>query len=253
MIFSGQRPRVRKMHQNIEQHKKKIAFFVEGQTELIFLTELLFAYLGHQNLRVEQRQADGPYIKELTAVGSPPEETIYDILIVDCQGDARVLSAIDERQKYLKNKEYSQVIGLRDLYNPQQKNVTHEALKAEIADYLETIECLIPSNVFIAVMEVEAWFLCVPDFFGAVNAALDPATVTAAAGFDLTTADIEAIGHPARVIQKVFRSIGDDYDKSKSDAYRIAKAIDYNELLLTGPERSASLREFVDHIQATFS
>ncbi|MDR5813082.1 hypothetical protein QCE62_05690 [Caballeronia sp. LZ033] len=241
------------MADEIMNNKKKVAFFVEGQTEAIFLTELLFAYFSYQSLRVTHRQAIGDDVVEIGVRGSPPQDTIYDILVLDCQGDNRVLSAIVDRQGYLHKQGYSEVIGLRDLFNPKSKGVTHADLKAEIDEYLAEQGCLISSKVFIAVMEIEAWFLCAPDFFGKINHALDSAAVTAAAGMDLSKTEIEAIAHPARIIEKVFATIGEAYNKSKGDTYRVTSKLNYEELVLEGPSRSSSLKEFVDHIHAAFS
>jgi Domain of unknown function (DUF4276) len=229
---------------------KKIAFFVEGQTESIFIKELLFKYLDYQDVNITRLVAHGSDFLEVEAVGSPPENTKYEILIMDCQGDKRVLTAIQEREKQLRKVGYSFIIGVRDLFNPDV-NVSFDELSAELNEYLSS--CVLPVKVFIAVMEIEAWFLCDANLFVTLDASLDANTVKAACGIDLAVADVESISHPAKLINDVMSHVGKRYRKREKDAYSIVTSLDMVELLLNGRSRSKSLASFAEHIEEMFA
>lgn len=228
---------------------KKIAFFVEGQTEAILIKEMIFKYLGYQGIRVERFQIHGDSFYEVGATGTPPNETNIQILIMDCQGDGRVVSAIKERQSGLASAGYSNVIGVRDLY-PVDKELMEE-IEQQISDYLQG--CAVPVRVFLAIMEIEAWLMSDPNFFQSLDAKLDAATIADVLTTLPEALDVESVRHPARLIDDVLQRVGRNYRKRERDAYQIVNAVNLDTLLLDGRARSASLDSFVTHFEGAFS
>ena len=93
----------------------RLAIFVEGQTELVFMERLLFELLGYQGLRVERERFTGDIFSKLSARGTPEDAAAHTVLIVDCTGDGNVLSAMLDRADRLQRAGWAAVIGLRDL------------------------------------------------------------------------------------------------------------------------------------------
>jgi hypothetical protein len=82
---------------------KKLALFVEGQTEQIFVAKLLIELGGRHRLRVEAIRMFGggkvcPRMELYRLTSGPPRpEHIFYALIIDCGNDARVVSEINDR------------------------------------------------------------------------------------------------------------------------------------------------------------
>lgn len=228
---------------------RKIAFFVEGQTEAILIKEMIFKYLGHQGIRIERFQIHGDSFYEVGATGTPPDETNIQILIMDCQGDGRVVSAIKERQSGLASAGFSNVIGVRDLY-PADKGLVEE-IEQDMADYLQG--CAVPARVFLAIMEIEAWLMSDPNFFQSLDANLDTATIADVLKTSPEALDVESVKHPARLIDDLLKRVGRTYRKRERDAYQIVNAVNLDTLFLDGRTRSASLDSFVTHFEGAFS
>ena len=99
---------------------RKIAIFVEGQTEMLFVDRLVQELANESGLAVEHAEASGgasqarrwKFLKRLTV---QPHHEVY-VLIVNCGGDSKVKSDILERYHGLRESGYSAVFGLRDVY-----------------------------------------------------------------------------------------------------------------------------------------
>ncbi|WP_186102457.1 DUF4276 family protein [Burkholderia gladioli] len=233
-----------------KKNKKKIAFFVEGQTEAIFIKQFIFEYLGHQAANVTREQMHGGYIHEIEAIGSPPEETDYEILVVDCQNDERVLTAMSDRHQSLARSGFSHVIGIRDLF-PQDLSDLDD-LTSDTDQHIAALNSTISIKMIIATMEIESWFLSDPDFFQSIDASLDSAAVKTICGIDFSTVDTQTIDHPASLIEKILDNVSKFYKKREKDTYKILSHLNYTEIFLSGKKRNKSLEIFSDHITAAF-
>src|SRR5688572_10635651 len=99
---------------------RKIALFVEGQTEMLFLDRLIQALASESGLAVEHAEASGGatrarQIKVMKRLTVQPHHRYY-VLIVNCSGDSKVKSDILVRYHSLKRAGYSAIYGLRDVY-----------------------------------------------------------------------------------------------------------------------------------------
>jgi hypothetical protein len=113
---------------------KKAAFFVEGQTELMFVRRLLEEIAGarHIAFREERRHAKTYIVLSSGFIANQS----YFVLIVDCCSDGAVASAIIERHAGLGVAGYDLILGLRDLYPLRIADLA--ALKAGLARALPT-------------------------------------------------------------------------------------------------------------------
>jgi len=149
----------------------KIAFFVEGQTERIFLEKLLDSYFTHPYFNIESLQLVEGKATIITKANYDHEEVKLYFLIFDVMGDGNVNGAILERSENLINKSgYSHIIGIRDMFpNPPG------SLRQMVADFNEIFsekEFFNKLTQIIAVREVEAWFIADYEHFTRMDASL---------------------------------------------------------------------------------
>ena len=111
-------------------------------------------------------------------------------------------------------------------------------------------ESQVKIGITIAIEELEAWFLLVPEFFKYYSTALTNEEITSVIGFDLNVIDVETIAHPAQVISKVLQSVGCVYKKRLDDSHKIAEAIDYGALYLDKTLVNPTLKKFVTHLES---
>src|SRR5688500_17500969 len=99
---------------------RKIAIFVEGQTEMLFVDRLIQEIATETGLAVEHAEGIGGAvharkIRILKQTTVQPHHRYY-VLIVNSAGDSNVKSDVIERYYSLKRSGYSAIIGLRDVY-----------------------------------------------------------------------------------------------------------------------------------------
>jgi hypothetical protein len=98
---------------------KKIAVFVEGQTESIFISEMIRQIFGEKNITIKTHSMQRTYNKIRTETITTDIQDEYFFLIFDCGSDENVKSMIKEHYQRLKTTDFIHIIGLQDLYNPQ--------------------------------------------------------------------------------------------------------------------------------------
>ena len=215
---------------------KKVAIFVEGQTERIFVTELLYQVYGYDKVEVIREKSRGK--KRFVQLKAPKPFFDYYFLIVDVGEDSKVTSDMLENYDNMKKNDYSKILGLRDLY-PQKREDKPKVLAA--------IQKIINQNnlspqlckVILAIMEVEAWFLADPDLFTQIDHRLTSQYILEKLQYDLRHDDPEIrYEHPAAAVGKIYELVGKQYRKRESDAYNIAKSINYNYLFLDVREQN---------------
>ena len=139
---------------------KKIACFVEGHTEQIFVERLFQEIAGYKKISIETYKFQGR--KEHRIIESLKQSKVQDapffVLLYNCDCDSQVLSDIKKQHESLTNSGYEKILGLRDLY-PQPLEKKQEIEKG-IRGCLKLVQNKgIPISMNFAVMEVEAWFL----------------------------------------------------------------------------------------------
>lgn len=240
-------------------NKRKIAIFVEGQAEYIFVRDFLNVWYQYDTnvLGVEcygfraDKANDLPY-----PIGSRDSENYYQIYNVG--NDRSVLSKMLKEADNLRNAGFQLIVGLRDMFSDDY----HKEVKVRLIDesvnqrfvngYRETIAnspyCGIMRFHF-AVMEVEAWFMGMYQFLQNIDTSLSPELIMRNTGYDVTKDPEKSFYHPAKVIDDIYNIVGKQYGKHDSDVNKITASFckeDYLNLMNSG--KCQSFVNFVNDI-----
>ncbi len=234
----------------------KLAVFVEGQTERIFVTKLVEQVAGAQNVKIVTFQAHGGgkrsgvqrTLVRLTAHRNEPD-TKYYVQIVDCTNDEKVASDINENYDGLVRQQFRAIVGLRDVYPYPRADIPK--LQKSMS-YGQKTKPVVVENV-LAVMEVEAWFLAEHNHLAKIGTGIAPATVAARLGFDPSSDNMEHRDHPAVDLREVYKLGGSDYQKNDAEVQDTVNTLDYEHLYCTLPRRMASLKQLIDTLDQFFA
>lgn len=232
----------------------KLAVFVEGQTEQLFVQRLVEEVAGRHNVAIEMRKASFGGRSGLTRSfvrreSSDARNKQFFVLIVDCGTDNRVASDIRDEYASLVNAGYSRVLGLRDVYPQPRSKIP--AMRSAIKPFLP--KGSIPVDIVLAIMEIEAWFLAECTHFERLYAGITLANVNNAIGSDALTLDVESIAHPSETLNTIYQLVGRAYRKNKDQVSDIVDELDYARLYLELTERVSALKCFCDHLDSFLS
>lgn len=226
---------------------KKLALFVEGQTEFIFLRDFLGAIAGPVlRLRIEGIQINGNSIYSAFVRGYPPEDSLFQITLFNCESDGKVVSAIRERYSRLVADGFSTAIGLRDLHGDGRKYGDLKKLK-------DAIQAVLPSGpvdarAILAVMEIEAWFLKELGHLSRLNPKLTAEFIQTTFGVDLVHDDVEKISHPAGLLDEICKAVGARYRKQKDEVEALVSRLDFEKIYFDDRLHVSALNEFLTEI-----
>jgi hypothetical protein len=229
--------------------QKKLAIFVEGQTERILITRLLQEIAGYKKVSVEVYQVRGDKAnRKIQPLKSNLIEVApFFILLYDCGCDSHVLSDIKKQHNSLTNNGYEKILGLRDLYPEPLKNRTK--VENGIKGFLKTFQKNgIPISMILVIMEIEAWFLGEYSFLTKIDSCLTSNFILHNLGFDLNALDVEQIPHPSQVLDSIYQLIQRSYDKSERTVEEIASLLDYEFIYLHLVEKIKQLKQLIDAI-----
>jgi len=227
---------------------KKIAMFVEGQTEQIFATELVKWIFGRRNIAVESLQFTGKIgSRKMTVIKSlksahNAEETLYYFRIYDCHGggeNSTVKSDIIEQLASLGREGFSGIIGIRDVYPARDIELLRKMLGYGIP------QTAIPIKIVLAVQEIEAWFIAENRHYEKICPMLTLKVANAVAGIDVSKESTEILPHPAETLNNIYHRAGYAYRKRKCQIERTVEALDYGNLYSNVRTRNNSLNELL--------
>jgi hypothetical protein len=234
---------------------KKIAFYVEGQTEQFFVNKLLIEIAGQKNIQIELQQFQGvgkPTKSIYPKTLANPQNPQHFALIFDCMGDGGVKPRILQDAVSLFNQGYSEVVGLIDLY-PRTDLVKFEnELSNGTLRNGRRITQPLPNDtsIVIAVREIEDWFLAECNHYTCIDTSLVlNATQIASLGFnpcldDLTLRNTTA----AEDLRSVYQLVGKTYNKTKDKVERTVECLDYANLYVEISCKVAKLNELIGKI-----
>jgi hypothetical protein len=230
---------------------KRIAIFVEGQTELIFVREFLLHWFYYQ-IDIECRTlfTDEKFERADYDFANPEANTHFQIINVGM--DNNVLSRILRRERFLHAAGYETIIGLRDMYSEEYRKVVRGRFvdldvnerfrRGVIQSIQQKAQWADQIKFCFAIMELEAWWIGIPALWKDV----DPE-------FKLQNERCfsfpESVFHPATFIDELFQSQQSTYKKKKGEVESIVGRIsreDYVELL--DSQRCPSFCEFFQHL-----
>lgn len=230
---------------------KKLAVFVEGQTELLFIEKLLEEAAGKNSITIEKRQASGGgqstkrTLKRIEA-SSPDSQHKYFAQIVDCGTDNRVASDIRESYEGLVAQGFNAIIGIRDVY-PEITHAGIPSLRSGLRLYIKTKP--VEVKFVLGIMEIETWFITEHLHFQKIDSSLTPGLIKSRLGFDPSIDDIQLRPHPTEDLNRIYRLAGKEYTKNRTTVHRIVSVLDYEQLYLELPSRLPDLKTLVDVIE----
>jgi hypothetical protein len=228
---------------------KKIAFFVEGQTEQIFISALLTHLFGNHKIVIKTHKMRKLHhnINIENLITDEPKE--YYIMIYDCGTDEKVKSDILDNCQKLQKSGYTCIIGLQDFFNPkrQKKGITVQQLKKGLNFSLEQ---LIPTEIFLAVQEIESWIIAEEKHYESILPGFKIENINAITGINIQTGNSEEIPHPAVVLDKIYKAGGrtSGYSKKEYVVKDIISNLDFTNLYFNVRNRNNSLNEFLTYL-----
>ena len=169
---------------------KKIAFFLEGQTEVIFVERLLTEIAGAHRIQIVSRKSRGSTAERSVQIyaSEADGEQQYFALLIDSGSDSTVASDIRDNYDKLVAAGYNAIVGVRDVYPNSAEKIPDIQ---RLLHYRMKTSPLAP-KIILAVMEVECWFLGEHTHFTSIDAALTCARISEDLGFDPSADDVEA-------------------------------------------------------------
>lgn len=241
---------------------KKVAIFVEGQGEQIFVRYLLIhlldpAKFSFECLRLRAKQLeDAPY-----SYGSEDAEVYFQI--VNVQGDTGVLQTIRRREKGLLAEGYSKIIGLRDMYSEAYRDIAAGKIDDAVTqrfikganDTIATMSQPEKIHLHFAIMEFEAWWLCMYTLLAKIDSQLTVEYIAEQLGYDLSTLDAEtAFFHPVATLNQILSLVGGRYEKHFSEVESIMSKMTFDDiceiLLGENPPRCNSFKRFGEELMS---
>jgi hypothetical protein len=235
---------------------KKIAFFVEGQTELFFLNKLLIEIAGTKNVLIKLIKLRGKGTSKSTdeifpkTLAQGSNTVNHTVLIYDCGGDESVKSRILEEYQDLLSDGFSEIIGLRDLY-PLTNLIKLENILANGFAVGGKQVAALPLNtkIIVAVREIEDWFLADCNHYTCIDEALLTNLIVASMGFnpcvdDLTVRSISA----ADDLKSIYNLVGKSYNKKADNVERTIECLDYANIYLNLSLKIPKLNELISQI-----
>ena len=225
---------------------RKLAIFVEGQTESIFLERLLTEVVGDERIIVRRNKAKDMTLLDIRATTSGDEE--FYVLLSDCAQDVTVKSRILENRTKLISAGYELILGLRDLHPHARTDldqvVMHLTTKVPTKG--------IPIAICLSVMEIESWFLFDASHYEKIDNKLVRRLIQNATGFDPETDNPEDIDRPAELLRDIYRLVGKTYNKERKKVERTVDVLDYEFLYLKSRETLVHSAGILNHLDEFF-
>lgn len=232
---------------------KKLAIFVEGQTEEVFIEKLLLEFANQNSIVFNINRLSGGKSCDRTPTIIKSEATTkhteYYILIFTSCSDERVVSDYKERYHKLIDAGYDKILALRDLYPQSYENL--ERISGSITTVLNMDG--IPNNIHIATREVETWFLGEYTHFSKIHEDITFSAISQHTSLSFPLEEYEqTILEPAKTLDKIYSSVGFRYKKRENQVLRTVNNIDYEYLYLEVRHKIPSLDYFIKDIDLFF-
>ncbi len=232
---------------------KRIAFFVEGLTEQLFLTKLISEVCTKNHLAITLKKGIGGSCIPIsfTTISAKPEDSDckYSVLIYDCSSQNNIKSYLLEQRESLIRNGYSRLIGIRDVY-PMDRGDIHNLQRGL---YYQVPQKPIAVDFYLSIMEIEAWFLSEANHYSKVSNQLTVDLIHQSLAFHPVNDNMEERLNPALDLHNSYQLVGESYAKNKGSIERTINALDYAELFFQLPNKIPSLRILVNEINAFFN
>jgi len=233
---------------------KKIAIFVEGLTEQIFIIKFIQFLCRKNGIEIKIESLTGGAkstkrsIEEITVLESVNggEAVEFYFLIRNSNTDSKVKSDMIDGINTLSAAGFSKVIGLRDTY-PTPKSNINNLIKFQEFGFPNPSK--IPYCLLFAVSEIEAWFIAETSHFTKIHTSLNSAFIKDNIGVDIGDINIEEIDHPAELLNNIYQLVGLAYKKNERYFQRTVDAMNLDSFTNNCSNRS----KFLDLFLAEFN
>lgn len=237
----------------------KIAVYVEGLSELIFVREFLKKWYEYDVSKIGftclELRGDKNILTDYQ-YGSSQSENYYSI--VNVGNDSRALSKALENAKDHLEKSFDRVVVLRDMYSEEYRKkqpnriIDQSIIKQFIEGANKAIEIKqFPGYVFcqFAIMEVEAWLLGMGWYLEKADNTLTQDFILQNAKYDLDCDPESSVFHPAKKVKDIYAKVGKNYDKHSHDINSIMSHLDKDDfLMLMELNKCKSFNHFIEKI-----
>jgi len=204
----------------------KIAVFVEGYTEVVFIEKLIYEMAGKKRVQIIHKEIRGgkttPRTLRRIKATKPDTGDEYYVLIFDCGNDKLVKTRIRQEHENLTKSGYSRLIGIRDV---RPDFAYGDILKLETNLPLQIKTKLAPVTFILSIMEIEAWFLADVTHFPKIEPTITVATIKASLGFDPENDDMGQRLFPADDLNACYQIGSKTYQKGQAKV--TVEALDY--------------------------
>lgn len=230
----------------------KMAVFVEGYTEVVFVDKLIEEIAGRNSVLIQWRRISGgtncPRTNLQIKAAVPASGQQHFVIIHDCGGDAAVKSRMIQEYSSLAKAGYSKIICIRDVH-PDFNLADVPNLRASLPRFVSTKPILV--DFILSIMEVEAWFLAEHSHFGKVDLAITVPAIVAALKFDPEHDDLQLRPTPANDLKACYGLAGKSYEKR--NAQTTVDALDYAQIYAALGNRFPDLGKLCSVIEAFIS
>lgn len=228
---------------------KRLAIFVEGHTELLFVERLITEVARNKGLHFETHSAspgDEPTFSycavECRAAKSGADRII---VVFNCCGDSKIKSAIAERYSGFSENGYRRIVALRDVY-PEKKADIQKMF------YTRMRSKPVPVELVLAEMEIEAWFIADTTHFLKISPKLTREHIAKFTPYNLSTTEPSTFEHPAEVLNSIYKTVGLSYAKTEKHRRRTIEALDFADLCFTTREGMRDFKTLLGFIEDFF-
>ena len=229
---------------------RKLAVFVEGQTEAIFVEKLLEEVAGKNRLEIQRVRLHGKVRTVNLHATLNGIEQDYFVLVYDCEGHQNVKSDIRDNYNGLLGRGFEAIIGMRDVY-PEFTHGDIPRLRRSLAYALKTKP--VEVKMILCIMEIEAWFLAEHTHFTRIHSNLTLHRIATTFGFDPSQDDLELRPQPANDLDRIYHLVGFAYTKRRTNTERTVNALDYERIYVELRQESIDLNQLLDCIDRFLS
>ena len=232
---------------------RKLAIFVEGLTEQILVRQLLQAVLDQNRIAIQTVKITGGHNVRMSftvmRAAHVERRTEYYIMVYDCGGETNVKGYLMAHRDKLVSSGYTMIMGLRDVY-PNFQN-------EEVPKLLKGLNYRLPqkraaTQIYLAVMETEAWFLGEYRHLKKVSGKLTPEYIEKRLGFNPRTENMEERESPSVDMKAAYQLVGHDYTKKRDRLNAVVRKLDFNHFTHALADKMTSLGTFVDGLEEFF-
>ena len=236
----------------------KYAVYVEGLSELLFVSDVLQKYSNYDpglcGFRCINLNADDFENLPYPIQGDESSQNYYQI--VNVNNDNRVISKLNQDISGLIRSGFSIILGLKDVYGEAYEQISGgtRIVDPSVINHLYSIQAgAIKTNgsdcrLHFAIMEYEAWMLAlIGNYVESKGSSLEE--LSTQLGVELTMDPETTIYHPYSLARQIYKFFGEDYHKHGKESYSFLSSLtrdDYERLRWSG--RCASFAKFLDSL-----